>query len=85
MDTASGQHPIRVRIASITAHCPSCGGEQFLSRELALRAYSEILVCLACGEETPRWRLVDQIAAEVERRAEEVLGMPDRESGPDSS
>jgi len=75
---ASFGEPIRLTIGSLSAHCPNCGTDEFVVRVSEPRTYSEPLVCIACRTETPRWRLVDQIAREVERRAQEVLGKKDR-------
>ena len=73
---------IRLTIGSLSARCPNCGTDEFVGRILAPRTYSEVLVCVACRSETPRWKLVDQIAREVERRAQETLGNEPRQNEP---
>jgi hypothetical protein len=70
---ASSEEPIRLTIGSLSARCPNCGTDGFVGRVPAPRTYSEVLVRVACRTETPRWKLVDQIARQVERRAQEVL------------
>lgn len=79
MDASFGE-PIRLTIGSLSACCPNCGTDEFVGR--APPAYSDVLVCVACRTETPRWKLVDQIAREVERRAQEVLGKEPQQNEP---
>jgi predicted RNA-binding Zn-ribbon protein involved in translation (DUF1610 family) len=81
MDASFGE-PIRLTIGSLSARCPNCGTDEFVGRVPAPRTYSEVLVCVACHIETPRWKLVDQIAREVERRAQEVLGKEPQQNEP---
>jgi hypothetical protein len=81
MDASFGE-PIRLTIGSVSACCTNCGTDEFVGRVPAPRTYSEVLVCVACRTEIPRWKLVDQIAREVERRADEVLGKKPQRNEP---
>jgi len=62
-----------VRIHDISAHCPSCGGEEFEQTSAGpLRLPSE-LKCLSCGMKSRYLTLLDQIGEEAIRRANEAI------------
>jgi hypothetical protein len=69
MDAQLGQ-PLRLKVGSVTAFCPTCRRENFVGKMFS-GMYSDFLVCLACKTETARWTLIDQIANEVGRRAKD--------------
>ena len=73
MDRRHDFETVQVRVGEICAHCPCCGGAQFLRARHTPGLYSDGLLCTACGMESRRTQLANQISNEVVRQSKAML------------
>ena len=65
--------PRRVVVGGTAAHCPRCGGEDFVRMNRRASERADLLICYACGAEHFYSALLQQIAARVIARSERLL------------
>ena len=65
--------PRRVVVGGTAAHCPRCGGEDFVRMNRRAREKTDMLICYTCGTEHFYSALLQQITARVIARSERLL------------
>lgn len=65
--------PKRVVVGSTAAHCPRCGGEDFVRMNRRAQERADLLICYTCGAEHFYSALLHQIAGSVIARSQRLL------------
>jgi hypothetical protein len=64
---------VEMTVGTIRALCPRCKGTSFLRSRRPPGINSDSLICTACGLETARTALMNQLGSEVARHARKTL------------
>jgi hypothetical protein len=73
VDQERGGRTLTLSVGGVTAHCPKCGGIEFIAHGKTGGDVSPTLACASCKSETARRALIDQIGLEVMKRANDAL------------